>query len=150
MESTLVILKPDGVLKNLLLPVIERFEKEGLIVSHLKEMQLTKELLEEHYAHLLDRDFYPLLEEFMLSSKVYVMIVRGNDAIKRVRDIIGDTNPQKALPDTIRGMYGDKECVTKNVIHASDSIVNAIIEIERFYYDNKEISDNNKTYILKK
>ena len=142
MEHTLVILKPDGVKKNLLMEVIERFQKEGLIVSNLKKMKLNKELLREHYSHLVERTFYKDLEEFMLSDYVNVMIVSGDNAIERVRKIVGATDPKKAEPNTIRGMYGDKDDMARNVIHASDSIINALNEIKRFYKEELEKGNN--------
>ena len=137
-ENTLVILKPDGVKKKLLNVVLERFADEGLDVSNLKAMRLTDELVREHYAHLLTRDFYPDLENFMLSGPVVVMIINGENAVSRVREIVGATDSRKALPNTIRGMYGTDACM--NIIHASDSEENAILEINRFY--KLEIENN--------
>lgn len=138
-ENTLVILKPDGVKKNLLNVVIKRFYDEGLIVFDIEKMNLNQELVREHYAHLLTRDFYPELEEFMLSGPVFVMIVNGENAIQRVREIVGATDSRKALPNTIRGMYGIDAC--RNIIHASDSNENALIEINRFYQKEKQEVD---------
>ena len=149
MEDTLVILKPDGVNKKLLSKVIKRFYDEGLIVSNLKAMVLDKDLLKEHYSHLVLKKFYPELESYMLSGVVVLMIVSGENAILKVREIIGDTNPTKALPNTIRGEFGDKEFVTRNVIHASDSYENALIEIKRFYHEENDIIDKNN-YVYQK
>ena len=151
MENTLVILKPDGVNKKLLMRIVRRFQEEGLFVSNLKDMELNKNLLREHYSHLVERPFYPDLESFMLSSVVVVMIVSGENAVFKVREIVGATNPQKALPNTIRGMYGDKEDMVRNVIHASDSIENALIEIKRFYKEeidtlSDSLNKNNFVY----
>lgn len=143
MENTLVILKPDGVNKKLLRLVIERFQKSGLFVSNLKAMELNKEILAKHYSHLLEKPFYAHLEEFMLSSVVVVMIVSGENAVAKVRDIIGATDPKKADINSIRGMYGNKEDVSHNIVHASDSKENALIEIMRFYQEENEIIDKN-------
>lgn len=143
MQHTLVILKPDGVKKNLLIEVILRFQKENLKVSNLKEMKLNKELLREHYSHLIDKPFYKDLETFMLSDYVDVMIVSGEDAISRVRKIVGATDPKKAENNTIRGMYGDKENMMRNVIHASDTTINAFNEIKRFYKEELEKENDN-------
>jgi len=137
-ENTLVILKPDGVRKKLLNVVLRRLVEEELKVYDLKVINLTQELVREHYAHLLTRDFYQELEDFMLSGPVVVMIVNGENAIARVREIVGATDSRKALPNTIRGKYGTDACM--NVIHASDSEENALLEINRFYKLEK---DNN-------
>lgn len=147
MEDTLVILKPDGVNKKILLEVIKRFLDNGLLVSNLKAIELDKKIIREHYNHLINLPFYSVLEEYMLSGVVVVMIVSGKEAISKVREIIGATDPKVALPHTIRGQYGDKECMTRNVIHASDSKENAMIEIKRFYQEeNEEIDKTNRVY----
>lgn len=132
-ERTYAMLKPDGVKKQLLEEVIHRFENADLEVSNIKEMMLEKDLIKEHYAHLLDKPFYPVLEEFMLSGPVIAMIVEGADAVSKVRTLMGATDSKEALPGTIRGDYGDKTCCTYNIIHGSDSVENAEIEIARFY-----------------
>ena len=146
MENTLVIIKPDGLKKRIYKDVLERFLKNGLSISHINMQYLDKEIIREHYAHLVDRPFYPMLEEFMLSGPVVIMIVSGIDAINKVRLLIGNTDPKKAHPGTIRGDYGDKECMTYNVIHASDSHESAIIEIERFYNIIMDDSKNRRVY----
>ena len=140
-ERTYVMLKPDGVRKHLLLEVIKRFEKNNLIITNLKEMKLTEELIREHYAHLADKPFFPKLEEYMLSGPVIAMIIEGEDAVNRVRKLMGPTNCKEALPGTIRGDYGNKDdenCRTYNVIHGSDSVENAEIEVNRFFPELKE------------
>lgn len=133
MEHSLVILKPDGVNKKILFEVVKRFNDDGLVVSNLKEMELNADLIKEHYCHLVNKPFYKSIEKYMLSGVVVLMIVSGENAIVKIREIIGETNSSKALPNTIRGMYGDKEKIERNVIHASDSRMNAILEIKRFY-----------------
>ncbi len=132
-ERTYAMLKPDGVRKQLLDEVIGRFENAGLSVSHVKEMQLDEAIVKQHYAHLLDKPFYPTLESFMLSGPVIAMIVEGENAVSKVRELMGATDSKDALPGTIRGDYGDKTCCTYNIIHGSDSVENAEIEINRFY-----------------
>lgn len=132
MENTFVMIKPDGVAKKVFKNVMETFLENGLIIYNVHLMKLDEELVNEHYSHLVGRDFYPHLKEFMLSGYVISMNVYGKDAVKKVRDIIGATNPTKALPGTIRAIYGDKVDTTKNVIHASDSVENGKLEIERF------------------
>mgnify|MGYP005822679973 FL=1 len=140
-ERTYVMLKPDGVRKHLLLEVIKRFEQNNLMITNLKEMKLTEELIYEHYAHVSDKPFFPKLEEYMLSGPVIAMIIEGEDAVNRVRKLMGPTNCKEALPGTIRGDYGNKDdenCRTYNVIHGSDSVENAEIEVNRFFPELKE------------
>jgi len=132
MENTFVMIKPDGVSKKVFKTVMETFLNNGLTIYNVQLMKLDEELIREHYSHLVEKDFFPHLKEFMLSGPVIAMNVYGEEAVKKVRDIIGATNPNKALPGTIRAIYGDKEDITKNVIHASDSKENGIVEIERF------------------
>ena len=140
-ERTYVMLKPDGVRKHLLLEVIKRFEQNNLMITNLKEMKLTEELIHEHYAHVSDKPFFPKLEEYMLSGPVIAMIIEDEDAVNRVRKLMGPTNCKEALPGTIRGDYGNKDdenCRTYNVIHGSDSVENAEIEVNRFFPELKE------------
>ena len=137
-ERTYAMLKPDGVRKELFPEVVKRIEGAGLEVVQSKKMVLDEEIVRQHYAHLLDKPFYPTLEEFMLSGPVIGMIVEGDNAIKRLRDLMGATDSKDALPGTIRGDYGDKTCCTYNIIHGSDSLENAKIEINRFFPEVKE------------
>lgn len=130
-EYTYVMIKPDGVEKNILDDVIKRFNNAGLEVSNIKEMTLTKEVLREHYAHIVTRDFYPEVEEYMLSGPVIAMIVKGENAVSKARELMGPT--RLAEPGTIRGDYRDPVALHKNAIHGSDSKENAEIEIARFY-----------------
>lgn len=130
-ENTYIMIKPDGVEKNVLNDVVERFENAGLEVSNIKEMTLTEEILREHYAHVVDRDFYPEMERDMMSGPVIAMIVKGENAVAKTRELMGPT--KNAEPGTIRGDYSDKLIPHKNVIHGSDSVENAKIEIARFY-----------------
>lgn len=150
MEDTLVILKPDGVNKKLLTKVIKIFLSEGLIVSNLKAMELDRELLRKHYSHLVNKDFYLTLENYMLSGIVVIMIVSGYNVVKRVRDIIGSTNSNDSFPNTIRGLYGNKEKVWENVIHASDSKENALLEIKRFYHEDSYLIDKSRRIYQKR
>lgn len=137
-ERTYAMLKPDGVRKELFPEVVKRIEGAGLEVVQSKKMMLDQEIVRQHYAHLLDKPFYPTLEEFMLSGPVIGMIVEGDNAIKKLRDLMGATDSKDALPGTIRGDYGDKTCCTYNIIHGSDSLENAEIEINRFFPELKE------------
>lgn len=147
MEDTLVIVKPDGINKKLLIKIINRFIEEGLMVSNLMDTELNQNLIRNHYHHLVTYPFYKGLEEFMMSGVVVIMIVSGDNAVDRVRKIVGATDSKKALPNTIRGLYGNKENMAQNIIHASDSYENALIEIRRFYQEENDlINKNNKVY----
>lgn len=131
MQTTLVIIKPSGVERGLAGKIISRFEQKGLIIAGMKMAQLTEEILREHYAHLVDRDFFPLLLNSMMASPVILMAVRGIDAVSVVRGMTGATNSRKAVPGTIRGDFGMSG--QENIVHASDSPENAEIEIARFF-----------------
>lgn len=134
-EHTYIMIKPDGVEKQIISDVINRFEEKGLVVLNPKEMYLNEKLLREHYAHIVERSFYPDMETHMMSGPVYAMIVKGVDAVRITRELIGATC--NAEPGTIRGDYADKKIMHKNVIHGSDSVENAKIEISRFYENSK-------------
>ena len=110
--------------------VIDRFLKKGLILSGMKLMQLNDELLNDHYAHLMDRPFFDRIKKSMKSLPVIVMCLKGIDAVQVVRTMTGATNGRNAAPGTIRGDYSMGQ---ENIIHASDSPENAIIEINRFF-----------------
>ena len=118
--------------------VISRFERKGLIIAGMKMVQLDDKILAEHYAHLVERPFFPLLKKSMMASPVVVMCVRGVDAVAVVRAMTGATNSRKAEPGTIRGDYSMSG--QQNIVHASDSVENAEIELARFF-DKSEIFD---------
>lgn len=131
METTLVILKPSALLHGYVGPIVERFQRKGLVVRGMKMMQLDETILREHYAHLTDRPFFPALLRSMMASPVIVMALWGKDAVEVVRMMTGATNGRKALPGTIRGDFSMSG--QENVVHASDSVENARIELERFF-----------------
>lgn len=131
MESTLVILKPSTIQRALVGQVIDRFQRKGLIIAGMKMMQLSEQLLREHYAHLADRPFFPSLVESMSVTPVIVMCIKGRDAIEVVRAMTGATNGRKALPGTIRGDFSMSG--QENIVHASDSPESAEVELKRFF-----------------
>lgn len=131
MEQTFVILKPSTIRRGLVGDVIERFQRKGLIISGIKMMQLHEEILREHYAHLVDRPFFPTLVKSMMATPVIVMVLAGKDVVSVVRQMVGATNSRNALPGTIRGDFGVSG--QENIVHASDSPENARIEIDRFF-----------------
>ena len=138
MEKTLIILKPSTIQRGLVGEVIDRFQKKGLIIAGMKMMQLDEAILREHYAHLVDRPFFPSLLRSMMATPVIVMCLKGKDVVAVVRALTGATNSRNAAPGTIRGDFGMSS--QENIIHASDSDENAAIEIKRFFKD-EEIFD---------
>lgn len=131
MQTTLVIIKPSGVQRGLAGQIISRFENKGLIIAGMKMMELNEQILREHYAHLVDRPFFPSLLRSMMSSPVIVMAVKGVDAVAVVRSMVGVTNARNAAPGTIRGDFGMSG--QENIVHASDTPENAAIEVARFF-----------------
>jgi len=130
-ERTLIILKPDAVQRGLVGKVLSRFEERGFSISGMKMVQLTPELLREHYAHIADKPFFPGIASFMSSCPVVVAVIEGKEAVQVMRDMCGPTNARKALPGTIRGDFAlSMQC---NVIHASDSLESAQKEVARFF-----------------
>jgi nucleoside-diphosphate kinase len=135
METTLVILKPSAVLHGHVGQIVQRFQQKGLIIRGMKMMNLSDELLYEHYAHLADRPFFPFLLKSMKASPVIVMALWGKDAVEVVRMMTGATNGRKALPGTIRGDFSMSG--QENIIHASDSLESAEIELKRFFNEGE-------------
>lgn len=131
MEKTLIILKPSCVQRALIGKVIDRFQQKGLTVAGIKMMQLDENILREHYAHLVDRPFFPSLLRSMMATPVIVMCLQGKDVVEVVRAMTGATNSRKAAPGTIRGDFGMSG--QENIIHASDSPENGVIEVNRFF-----------------
>lgn len=131
MERTLILLKPCTVQRRLIGEIINRIERKGLRIVGLKMMQLTDELLNEHYSHLADRPFFKFVKDSMMAAPVVAMCVEGCEAVEAVRTITGATNGRKAAPGTIRGDYSMSG--QENIVHASDSTENAAIEIKRFF-----------------
>jgi len=131
MERTLVILKPCTVQRGLIGEVITRFERRGLKLTAMKMKQLTPEILRNHYAHMVNKPFYPIIERSMMAAPVILCCWEGIDAVSVVREMAGATNGRKALPGTVRGDL----CVShqENIIHASDSKETAETELERFF-----------------
>ena len=135
-ETTLVLFKTDCVQNKLVGEILNRFEKEEFTIRGMKMIQLSTELLEEHYSHIADRPFFPEIVEFMQASPVIALALEGDDAVARVRDLLGPTNSDEAEKGTIRGDFGVG--TMKNVCHASDSVESANTELDRFF-DKSEI-----------
>ena len=130
-ETTLVLFKTDCVQNKLVGEILNRFEKEEFTIRGMKMIQLSTELLEEHYSHIADRPFFPEIVEFMQASPVIALALEGDDAVARVRDLLGPTNSDEAEKGTIRGDFGVG--TMKNVCHASDSVESANTELDRFF-----------------
>lgn len=135
MERTLILLKPCTVQRRLIGEVINRFERKGLRIVGLKMMQLDDAILDEHYAHLRERPFFPLVKGSMKAAPVIALCVEGVDAVETVRLITGATRGRKAAPGTIRGDYSMSG--QENIVHASDSLETAQVEIRRFFRDEE-------------
>lgn len=131
METTLVIIKPSGIQRGLAGRIISRFEQKGLFIAGMKMMRLSEQLLREHYAHLVDRPFFPSLLRSMMATPVVVLAIKGVDAVSVVRAMTGVTNARNAAPGTIRGDFGMSG--QENIVHASDLPENAVIEVARFF-----------------
>jgi nucleoside-diphosphate kinase len=136
MERTYIMLKPDAVERKLTGRIIDRIEEKGYRIVAIKVMNLNKEILREHYAHVADKPFYPHMESYMMSGPAWGMIVEGENVIQGMRMLMGATKFEDAFPGTIRGDFA--KSTTENVIHGSDSQENAEIEIKRFFgYQDK-------------
>ena len=130
-QQTFIIIKPGAIQRALVGDIITRYQRKGLQIVALKMMQLSESILREHYAHLVDRPFFPSLLRSMMASPVIVAVLKGDYAIELVRTLSGATNCRKALPGTIRGDFGMSS--QENIVHSSDSPENAAAEIARFF-----------------
>ena len=130
-EETLVLIKPDAVRKKHIGDIIKIYEANDLEITAMRMLTMTKELAAKHYVEHLDRPYYSDLEGFMTSPPIVAMILKGEDAIKRVREINGKTNPKDAAEGTIRKLYAENG--SRNAVHASDSPENAKREINIFF-----------------
>jgi len=149
-EKTLIIIKPDGVERGLIGPIISRFEQRGLKFIGMKLMQVSDELARQHYAIHEGKPFFEPLIQYITSSPVVVMALAGPDAIKIARNTIGATKPSEAAPGSIRGDFG--MMVGRNLVHGSDSVENGELEIG-LWFDESELTDYERSleeWILEK
>ncbi len=130
-EKTLVLIKPDAIQRGLVGTIISRFEKKGLKLVGMKMIALDEVILREHYAHLADKPFFAGLARFMKSTPVIAMCYEGLEVVQAVRLLCGITKARAAEAGSIRGDLAMS--VACNVVHASDSIDNAKIEVARFF-----------------
>ena len=131
METTLILFKPDAVQKALVGQVLARFEAAGLKIRGIKMFKASDALLNEHYAHIASKPFFPEVQQFMQQTPVIALALAGDNVIARVRDLLGPTDSKKAAKGTIRGDFGVDVMV--NVCHASDSAETAAAELKRFF-----------------
>lgn len=135
MEETLVLIKPDGVKRQICGEILKRYERKGLIIKAMKLLQTPKELAEEHYAEHKDKPFFGELVDFITSGPVLAFVLAGKNAVTSVRTINGATNPVDATPGSIRGDYA--LTMDSNVVHASDSVDSAAREIHLWFPEYK-------------
>ena len=135
MEESLVLLKPDCLEGRKCGEVLKRFEEAGFEVYGVKMIRLSDEILQEHYAHLTDLPFFPEIQDFMQSSPVVAIALRGENAIAHIREMVGPTDSTVADKGTIRGDFGQDKM--QNVVHASDSVENGQAELKRFFAEGE-------------
>ena len=134
-EQTLVLVKPDGVKRNLIGEIIRRIESKGYVIVDVKKLTPSRELLAQHYAEHEGKPFYEPLVEFMASGDVVALKVEGNRVIEGFRALAGATDPTAALPGTIRGDLGRDWGlkVQQNLVHGSDSVESATRELALWF-----------------
>ncbi|MFW6359404.1 MAG: nucleoside-diphosphate kinase [Chroococcales cyanobacterium] len=138
MQRTFIMIKPDGVQRNLIGDVIGRFEKKGFSLVGLKMLNVSRELAENHYEIHRERPFFGGLVDFITSSPVVAMVWEGDGVVAAARQIIGATNPLTADPGTIRGDFGVS--IGRNLIHGSDAIETANKEIALWFSEEELVS----------
>ena len=130
-ERTFILVKPDGVKKNLIGNILGRFEAKGLKIVALKLINAPKEVAEVHYAEHKEKPFFGELVDFITSSPLVAAVIEGENAIKAVRQLNGATNPLEAVPGSIRGDYALS--IGENIVHGSDSPEAAAREIANWF-----------------
>ncbi|CAB1419945.1 unnamed protein product [Pleuronectes platessa] len=135
-EQTLIAVKPDGVHRRLVGQIMQRFEQRGFKLVGLKMLQVSEDLLAQHYCHLRTKPFYPSLQDYMTSGPVVAMVWEGHNVIQTSRIMVGHTNPAEAQAGTVRGDFSIH--VSRNVVHASDSREGAEREIQ-LWFQGKEL-----------
>ncbi len=138
MEKTFLMVKPDGVQRQLIGDIVARFERKGFQLVGAKLMQIPTELAEQHYGEHKERPFFGELVEFITSGPVFAMVWQGENVIATARQMMGTTNPKDAQAGTIRGDYA--VTVGKNIIHGSDSPASAEREIALFFKEEELVT----------
>ena len=132
-QQTLSIIKPDAVERNLVEKITEKFSQNNLTIKKQKKIQISKDEASEFYKVHQSKPFYDDLCSYLSSGPIIVMVLEGENAVKKNREIMGATNPKEAKPNTIRKLYGIS--IDKNSVHGSDSLENAKQEISFFFKD---------------
>lgn len=132
-QTTLVLIKPDGVRRGLVGEIIGRIERKGLKLAALRMVQMDETLARRHYRAHTDKSFFPGLLAFITSGPVVALAVQGKDAVAAVRSLMGATDPAQAAPGTVRGDFGLE--VTENLVHGSDGVDSATYELSLFFPD---------------
>ena len=135
MQKTLVLIKPDAVQRGLVGEIVSRLERKGLKIAALKMLQMDKALAERHYAIHKGKPFFSSLVDFITSGPIVAAVIEGSNAVEATRRIMGETDPLKAAPGTIRGDFGLE--IEQNLIHGSDSEKNAQQEINLFFSEKE-------------
>jgi len=130
-ERTLSIIKPDATKKNLVGKISGRFEQEGLRIAAIRKVHLSRHEAEGFYAVHKARPFFGELVQFMMSGPCVIMVLEGENAVLKNREIMGATDPAEAAPNTLRKLYADSK--GENAVHGSDSVENAAMEIAYFF-----------------
>lgn len=138
MERTFIMIKPDGVQRNLIGDIVSRFETKGFTLVGMKLMQVSRELAEQHYGVHKERPFFGSLVDFIISAPVVAMVWEGDGVVTSARKLIGATNPLEAEPGTIRGDFGVS--IGRNIIHGSDATETAQSEIALWFKEEELVS----------
>jgi nucleoside-diphosphate kinase len=131
MDRTLILVKPDAFARGLTGEILARFERKGLRIVALKQMQMDQDLAERHYAEHEGKPFFGELVEFITSAPLVALVLEGHEAVVAARQVIGATNPLEAVPGSIRGDFALE--VGQNMVHGSDSNLSAAREIGLFF-----------------
>lgn len=138
MQKTLVLVKPDAVRRGLVGEIVSRLERKGLKIVALKMLQMDKALAERHYAVHKGKPFFSSLVDFITSGPIVAAVIEGSNVVEATRRLMGETDPLKSAPGTIRGDFGSE--IEQNLIHGSDSEENAEKEISLFFSEKEMLS----------
>jgi len=147
-EPTLVIIKPDGLVKSLTGNILTKLSDAKLVIIAAKMKTVSRELAEDHYVHMKDKPFFEDIVKYLMgeyhTKRTMALVYHGEDAIQRVRQICGATNPEEAAPGTIRGSYGriTTKGIYENVIHASSNTKDVEREIKLWFEPHEIVMDN--------
>jgi nucleoside-diphosphate kinase len=130
-EVTLSLIKPDAVERNLIGKIVQIFEDNGLVIDQMKKIKVDMDFAKKFYSVHSDKPFFNDLCSYISSGPLVAMVLKGENAVQKNRDLMGATNPKDAKPGTIRNLYAIS--IDKNSVHGSDSVENAKIEIDLFF-----------------